>query len=117
MRGVKYVALYETVLDAEKHNARGGRGLVVGYGLVDGLPYRETHGHYAGKYEFSLKEIRRLATPRGNLLLRNIRCTKLLNLLNAVTLKELFKGRDQLPLSRDHQRRLGHGSAPGRLSP
>jgi hypothetical protein len=88
--GVKYLAIYETVLDAENNNAPGGRGEVIAYAPV--LDYEiATNGHEEGKYCFTLGKIEPLAIPAGDLLLRNLRYTKLEDLLKAATLADLFQ--------------------------
>jgi hypothetical protein len=90
LEGVQYVALYETVLDGENNNAPGGRGQVVGYAPV--LGYEEaTSGPEEGKYCFTLGDIVPLAIPPGDLHLRNLRYTKLEDLLKTATLADLFK--------------------------
>jgi hypothetical protein len=92
VKSVKYVAVYETVLDAENNNAPGGRGRVVGY-----APVVKSKLGSNGKYWFFLGDITGLAIPLGNSTLRNIRYLKLEALLDAeregVTLEEAFRHR------------------------
>jgi hypothetical protein len=63
---IRYVALYETVLDGENNNAPGGRGEVVGYAPVLGYEVA-TSGEEEGKYSFTLGEIQPLAIRAGDL--------------------------------------------------
>lgn len=89
--GIKHVAIYETVLDAENNNAPGGRGEVIAVAPV--LEYHvAATGPEEGKYCFILGEIETLTRPipAGDLHLRNLRYTKLEDLRNAATLDELF---------------------------
>lgn len=92
---VKYVAIYETKLDAENNNAPSGRGRVVGYAPV--LRF-ERHN---GKYWFFLGDITPLTIPLGNATLRNIRYLRLETLLNAErnggTLEDAFGPQEGLP--------------------
>jgi len=95
---IKYVAIYETVLDAENNNATGGRGAVIAYASVlEALLHdsdSEAGNHAAeGKYCFVLGEIVRLGRPipANGLSLRNLRYTKLEDLLTTSSLAELFK--------------------------
>jgi hypothetical protein len=99
---VKYVAIYETVLDAENNNATGGRGEVIAYAPVLGYhKYGEDGDEDGGnraaedKYCFDLGEIVRLERPISSdgLSLRNLRYTRLEDLLKALSLAELFKRR------------------------
>jgi hypothetical protein len=87
---IKYLAIYETLLDAENSNARGGRGQVVGY-----APVRNYKVGSEGKYWFKLGDIEPLAIPSGNSTHRNIRYTKCEDLLHTarhgMTLEDLFK--------------------------
>jgi hypothetical protein len=83
---IKYLAIYETVLDAENNHAPGGRGEVLAY-----APVQDYEVAPSGKYCFTLGDIEPLAVPAGgNYHLQNFHYTKLDDLRKAATLEELF---------------------------
>ena len=93
INSVKYVAIYETKLDAKEQHARGGRGLLIAYAPVLGYTRRVDN-----KVDFEFGEIVTLDEPirSGGLMLRNLRYCKLEKLLKAKTLADLFR-KNRLP--------------------